>query len=126
MMDARKAWMSVAILWVFYILSSIDRSLLLILVQPIKQDLGASDFAMGILIGPAFGVFYSIAGLPMGHFVDRYRIRPLLFVGVIAWSLATAACGLATHYGWLFLARMCVGVGEAVLAPAAYTLISSI
>lgn len=106
-----------------YIYSFADRQLFALLVNPVKASLGISDFRIGLIQGLAFSVFFCLAAVPIGRMVDRYDRRWLVIGGIVLWSFATAACGLATGFTTLFLARICVGVGEAVLVPAAYSMI---
>ncbi len=117
------AWTMVALLTLAYVLSYVDRSILGLLVQPIKADLHVSDEAMGYLLGWAFGLFYATIGLPLGWLADRRRRTWLVAAGVALWSAATIASGLARSFGQLFLARMGVGIGEATLSPCAMSLI---
>lgn len=119
-----KAWYAVGILVVAFIFSFIDRIIIALLVEPIKQDLGVSDFGIGMLQGLAFAVFYALVGIPIGRWADRYSRRWIIGVGIFLWSLATAACGLARNFWQLFAARVGVGVGEAALSPAAYSMIA--
>lgn len=117
------AWSMVALLTLAYLFSYVDRTILGLLIQPIKADLQLSDEQIGWLLGPAFAIFYATMGLPFGWLVDRKRRTAIIAAGVAVWSIATAACGLARSFGQLFLARMTVGVGEAVLSPAAFSII---
>jgi MFS family permease len=117
------AWYVVAVLLLAYTLSFIDRMILSLLVGPIKADLGISDTQMSLLMGFAFAIFYSALGIPLGWLADRRARRGLIVAGVAAWSLMTAACALARGYAGLFLARVGVGVGEATLSPAAYSML---
>jgi MFS family permease len=118
------AWTVVAILIATAVLSYTDRQVLSLLVDPIRSDLGISDIQMSLLLGTAFAVVYGIAGLPLGFFADRTSRRNLIFTGVVVWSFGTLACGFSHSFGELFAARIAVGLGEAVLAPAAISLIS--
>jgi MFS family permease len=120
----RYAWYVVIVLMVCYTLSFIDRQILSLLVSPIKQQLGIGDTRMGLLQGVAFALFYTLLGLPVGRIVDRGSRRTVIAIGVFTWSLMTAVCSVAESFGSLFLARMGVGVGEATLGPAAFSLIS--
>jgi predicted MFS family arabinose efflux permease len=113
-----------AVLWVVYVFNFVDRNILAILLEPIKQELGVSDTAMGFLTGFAFAVFYTFAGIPIARLADRSSRRLIMAVGVAFWSLATAASGFARSFGQLALARIAVGVGEAAATPAAHSLIS--
>ncbi|MGH9752958.1 MAG: MFS transporter, partial [Blastocatellia bacterium] len=118
------AWYVVSILTVIYIFSFIDRVILSLLVQPIRRDLGISDTRMSLLMGFSFAVFYSFFGIPLGRLADSRSRRTLIAIGCAVWSLMTAWCGLARNYLQLLLLRMGVGVGEATLSPAAYSLIT--
>ena len=118
------AWAMVAVLFVAYIFSFIDRMIIGLLIEPLKADLGLSDTQVSLLQGFAFAIFYTVIGLPLGRLIDRAARMRIVAVGVALWSLMTASCGLATQYWQLFIARMGVGVGEATLSPAAYSIIS--
>lgn len=116
------AWTLVAFLTLAYISSFIDRYILGLLIDPIKADTGASDFQMGLL-SSAFTWVYALAALPLGFMVDRRSRTKLVAVGVFLWSAATIWTGVAKSFFQLFLARMSVGIGEAVLSPAAFSMI---
>ena len=118
------AWYVVFVLVVAYTFSFIDRQILALLVGPIKQDLGLSDTLFSLLGGIAFASFYTLLGLPIGRMADRRSRRGIIIVGITVWSLMTALCGLTKNFWQLFLARMGVGVGEAALSPAAYSMIA--
>lgn len=118
------AWWMLAVLLAFYTISFVDRHLLSLLIDDIKGSLRLTEFQMGLIVGPAFGVSYALFGLPLGWAADRWSRRWVIAIGAIFWSLATIACGLATSFGTLFFARALVGIGEAALTPAAYSLIA--
>ena len=120
------SWLVVAFLMVLYTSSFIDRQILALLVKPIRADLKIDDFQYGLLTGLAFVGIYSLAGLPIGALVDRWSRKGVILVGVTAWSLMTAACGLTNSFGSLFATRIGVGIGEATLSPASYSLISDL
>ena len=118
------SWYIVILCMVAYIFSFIDRQVIALLVQPIRADLQISDTEFSLLGGLAFAIFYAIMGLPIARLADT-KSRPLIIaVGIFVWSIATAVCGTARSFGQLFVARMGVGVGEAALSPAAYSMIS--
>jgi len=117
-------WLVVTVLVVVYTSSFIDRTILSLMVRPIRASLGISDTEFSYLTGFAFVIMYSIAGVPFGEAVDRWSRRGLIALGAAAWSCMTALCGLANSYSHLFAARIGVGVGEATLSPAAYSLVS--
>ena len=118
------AWAVVAILIATAILSYTDRQVLSLLVDPIRRDLGISDTQISLLLGTAFAVVYGVAGIPLGYLADRTSRRNLIFAGIVVWSLATIACGFSRGFGEIFISRLFVGLGEAVLSPAAISLIS--
>ena len=118
------AWFVVAILMVAYVFSFIDRQILSLLVGPVRRDLGISDTQMSLLMGFSFAIFYTILGIPLGRVADSKSRRGLIAAGVVVWSVMTALCGTARHYWQLFLFRIGVGVGEAALSPAAYSMIA--
>jgi MFS family permease len=120
----RYAWYVAVVLMVCNTLSFIDRQILGLLVTPIKLELGLSDTRIGLLQGLAFGVFYTLLGIPMGRIADHSSRRKLVAAGIFGWSLMTALCAGARSFGTLFLARMGVGVGEATLSPSAFSLLS--
>ena len=117
-------WLVVAILMVAYVFSFVDRQILNLLVGPIRRDLGINDTQMSLLMGFSFAIFYTILGIPLGRLADSWNRRGLIAAGVVVWSLMTALCGLAHTYWQLFLFRIGVGVGEATLSPAAYSMIA--
>lgn len=117
------AWYVVVVLTLAYMVSFIDRQILALLIDPIKADLGLSDTQISLLMGLAFGVFYTFMGIPLGRLADRRSRRAIIAAGITFWCLMTAACGLAKNYSQLFLARVGVGVGEASLTPSALSLI---
>jgi MFS family permease len=122
--NAAYAWYVVAVLFAATLLSQLDRQLPALLVRPLKQEFGISDTAFSLLQGYGFAIFYTLAGLPLGRFVDRGNRRNLVVVGLLFWSAATGLFAFAQSYTYLLLARVGVGIGEAVLAPAAYSLIA--
>jgi MFS family permease len=116
-------WRAVALLCAALLLSLTDRLIINLVVDPIRADLGLTDFDISLLQGAGFAVIFALAGLPAGRLADRVNRRNLIAGGLALWSAATIACGLAGDF-WSFLAaRLAVGLGEAALAPAAASLI---
>lgn len=122
--DTRIAWYTVGVLTLAYLFSYIDRQILSLMVGPIKRDLGLTDTQFSLLHGLAFAIFYTLLGIPIARLADNHNRRKLIAAGVALWSLATAAGGLARNFGQLFIARVAVGVGEAALSPAAYSILA--
>lgn len=118
------AWYVLGVLVLVYVLNFIDRSILSILANDIKHDLNLTDSDLGFLYGTAFGVFYSLFGIPLGRLADGWNRTRLLTFGLGLWSLMTAVSGFAKSGTQLALARIGVGVGEATASPSAYSLLS--
>ena len=122
--NSMAGWYAVFMLLLAYVLSFVDRIIMSLLVTPIKEDLGTTDAQMGLLMGFAFALFYTVIGIPIARLSDVKSRTMIVAIGIFLWSLMTAACGLARSFFQLFLARIGVGVGEAALSPAAYSMIS--
>jgi MFS family permease len=120
----RYAWYVVLLLTLTQVVSYIDRFLPSLLIAPIKADLDLNDFQVGLMLGPAFGLFYVFIGVPIGWLADRYSRRAILATGISIWCAMTAAAGLARSYLPLLAARLGVGLGEATVAPCSVSLIS--
>ena len=120
----RYSWYIVGVLTFVYIFSFVDRQIFSLLVGPLRQDLHISDTQVSYLIGLSFVVFFVLFGIPIGRLADLYSRRMIIGVGLLIWSLFTAACGVAHTFPQMLLLRMGVGAGEAALSPAAYSLIT--
>jgi len=104
--------------------SFVDRQVLNLLVEPIRQDLNVSDTQISFLQGFAFAITYVLASVPIGRMVDRLNRVRIMIWGVLAWSATTIACGLSRNYWQLLIARSGVGAGEATLSPAAWSVLA--
>ncbi len=120
----RRAWYALAVLSVALLIATIDRSILALLVEPIKHDLGLSDTQISLLIGFAFVFFYAFLGLPIARLADVHSRRLIVGLGIAFWSVMTALCGVAHSYWQLFWARVGVGAGESSFAPATYSILT--
>ena len=121
-----QANIALALLLLAYILSFIDRNIMSVLIGPIRQDFNISDFQYSLLHGFAFSMFYITLGLPIARLADKYPRFNIISIGVLLWSFMTCICGFTKNFISLFLARMGVGVGEAALSPAAFSILSDI
>jgi MFS family permease len=120
----RYAWYVVGVLTFVYVFSFIDRQIFSLLVGPLRRDLHINDVQVSLLLGFSFALFFCLFGIPLGRLTDIYSRRLIIAVGLAAWSLFTAGCGLAHTFPQMLLLRMGVGAGEAALSPAAYSLIT--
>lgn len=121
--SALMGWATVAILFILYVLSLTDRYIIALLVQPMKADLGLSDFQLSLLQGPAFALLYSACAIPIGILLDRYGRKLVLYFSVTVWSIAAAMCGFAQGFVGIALARSVLGAGEAGFSTGAYSVI---
>lgn len=116
MNPARAGWRrhyALGVLSLIYVLHFIDRQILTVLIEPIKQEFGASDTQMGLLTGLAFALFYALLGVPIARLADRTNRRNIIAVCCACWSAFTVICGQAGSYATLLLARIGVATGEA-------------
>ncbi len=112
------------VLTLIYMSSHLDRSIVGILAQPIKEDLGLNDTQLGVVGGFAFAMFYATLGIPLALLADRTNRRNIIAVAVTVWSGMTAVCGLAGNFLQLVLARIGVGIGEAGSSPQSHSMIA--
>ena len=115
---------ALGILFLGYVVNFVDRSILSILLEPIKLELALNDTQLGLLGGLAFAVFYTTLGIPIAALADRWSRVKILAIAMVIWSGMTAVCGLAQSFMMLLLARIGVGVGEAGASPPSHSLIS--
>jgi MFS family permease len=118
------SWYVVAVLMLTYTNSFIDRQILNLLIEPIRNDLHVTDTQVSLLAGFAFAIFYTLMGVPIARLADQKNRKVIIVTGVAVWSAMTALCGAARNFWQLFLARVGVGVGEATLSPAAFSIMA--
>jgi len=107
-----------------YIFNFIDRTIINILTEPIKESFGVEDWQMGLLGGPAFAILYTFVGIPIARFAEK-KHRVWIIAGSVAlWSLMTVLCGFATSFIALFIFRIGVSIGEAGCSPPANSIIA--
>lgn len=117
-------WYVVAVCMLAYIFSFIDRQILALMIEPIKHDMQLTDTQFSLLHGLAFSLFYAFMGMPIALLADKFSRPKIIAIGVAFWSLATALCGVSKNFTQMFLARIGVGIGEAALSPATYSMLS--
>ncbi len=114
------------LLVVVFTSSHVDRQIVAILQEPIKQYFQISDTQLGLLTGVMFAVFYATLGMPMAMWADRRNRRNLITFSITLWSAMTVLCGAAMQFWQLLLARIGVGVGEAGSNPPSHSIISDL
>ncbi len=120
---AALAWAVCIVLFLAYILSFVDRGIMGILAAQIEADFHIGDVQFSLLQGFSFAVFYAGFGLPIAWLVDTRQRGPVVALGILVWSLATALCGLCQNFTQIFLCRIGVGAGEAALLPGATSIL---
>lgn len=121
--EARDRWYIVFVLVSAAVLSYLDRGIVGILVPDLRRSLNLSEVQISIVQGFAFSLFFAAGGLLIGTLTDRLNRKMIVLCGVAGWSIMTMLCGLAQNFEQLFAARAGVGIGEACLSPAAYSMI---
>lgn len=109
---------------VVYVFNFLDRQIVTILAEPIKNDLGLNDTQIGLMTGLAFALFYTILGIPLARLADRANRVNIISIALVIWSGMTALCGMAQNFAQILAARIGVGVGEAGCSPPAHSLIA--
>jgi len=113
------------ICFLVYTFNYIDRQILIILAEPIKNEFGLSDSQLGFLTGTAFALFYATLGIPIAHLADRLNRVNIIAISLSIWSAMTALCAITNNFAQLAAARVGVGIGEAGGSPPASSLLSS-
>lgn len=117
------AWYSLLVLTLVLLFAVIDRAILGLMAEPVKQTLGLSDLQLGLMQGTGIAVFAALAAFPISWLSDRYGRRVVLAGSVLLWSLAVLGCAFAQTFEQMFIATSLVGAGEAGLAPITFALI---
>lgn len=124
--SAAYGWYVVAILCLCNMIAFVDRQIINLLVEDIKVDLAITDTEISLLQGLAFALFYAVTAVPLGRLADTGNRRWIISIGIMIWTIAAAACGLARNFWQLFVARMFVGVGEATLTPSGFSMLADL
>jgi predicted MFS family arabinose efflux permease len=114
------------VLTAVYVSNYVDRQILSILLQPIKQEFSLSDTQLGFLTGISFAIFYATLGIPIAIWADRGNRRNIVALATVIFSLMTALCGFAASFVQLALARIGVGVGEAGSSPPSHAMVADL
>lgn len=103
-----------------------DRQILAILAEAIKQDLSLSDTQVGLLYGFAFAAVFATAGIPIARYADRADRARVINWSLVVFSVMSAVCGLAASYWQLIVVRIGVAVGEAGTSPPSHSVIADL
>ena len=117
---------AIILLTIVYGFNFIDRQIVGILAPFIQKDLGLTNTELGLLIGLAFAIFYTLVAIPIAWLADRYSRVNILSIALATWSSFTALTGLATNFIQIGIARMGVGIGEAGGSPPSHSIISDL
>jgi MFS family permease len=122
--SARYAWMVMLILCGLQFVSNMERQILGLMVEPLRRDFHILDIDVALLQGFAFALFYAIVAIPIGWLADRWRRNRIIMLGMTLWVLSTIGCMVAQSYSMLFCARLMIGLADASLVPASFSLLS--
>lgn len=115
---------TLGLLSTIYLFNTLDRQIMNILIEPVRNEFALSDVQMGWLLGGAFALFYTLAGFPIARLADRSNRRNIISLALVVWSVMTVASGLAMNFVQLMAARVAVGIGEAGCTPPAHSMLS--
>ena len=121
---SRTGWVLVLLLALASVVSQFDRTVINLMVGPLKAEFDLNDTEFGMLQSLAFGLFYVVACIPIGRLADNHSRKLILGIAIALWSLFTMSSGFARSYWHLFLTRIGVAVGEASLTPAGLSMLS--
>jgi MFS family permease len=122
----RAALRLMSLLFLTAVLYNIDRLIVGVLAEQIRGEVRISEVQMSLLIGAAYSLLGGTVGIAIGFIIDRTNRSRVLAISLAVWSLATIGGGLSLGFGWLFLARALVGLGETAMAPATLSLIADL
>ncbi len=118
------SWYVLGVLTLVYVLNFLDRTLIYLLLTPIKKEMAFSDLQLALLGATAFAIFYTSLGIPFGRLADRVVRKNMIAAGLATWSVFSGLTGFCHGFWTMFFCRLMVGVGEATLGPAALSLLS--
>lgn len=117
---------TLALLTTVYIVSYVDRRILEILLEAIKDEFALSDTQLGFLSGVSFALFYATLGVPLSILADRFSRKWIIVCSLFTFALMTTLCGFATSFVQLCVLRVLVGVGEAGTSPQSHSIIADL
>jgi MFS family permease len=120
----RQAYGAAVILAIVQMCAMLNNGVMTLLVEPVKRDLQLTDLEMSYLLGFSVVLFYAFVGIPAARLADTHNRKWLMTLSIGIWSLATAACGLASSFWQFFAARFGIGAGESISGPLSYSLLA--
>jgi predicted MFS family arabinose efflux permease len=111
--DDRRRTLFLVILFLVAALNNLDKTVITVVLEPIKREFGVSDTALGVLSGLSFALLYATLGIPVALAADRGNRKTIIGISLVIWSAMTMLCGLAQSFVQLVVARVGVGAGEA-------------
>jgi predicted MFS family arabinose efflux permease len=104
-------------------LCSVDKVVISMFMEAIKKDFALSDTQLGLMSGVAFAVMFGLSGVPLARWADKGNRKWIINGALVAWSIFTAASGMAMSFVQLLAARVGVGIGESGCVPASHSMI---
>lgn len=119
------AWVVFAITFGLLISDYMSRQVLNSVFPLLKAEWALSDKQLGSLSG-IVALMVGLLTFPLSLLADRFgRVRSLTLMAIL-WSAATLACGLAKQFEHMFIARLCVGIGEAAYGSVGVAVVLSV
>jgi predicted MFS family arabinose efflux permease len=124
--SGRNAWPILFLLTLIFTVNCLDRSVMIVVIEPVKHEFHLKDGQLGLLTGLVFGATYAVFAIPLGALADRLNRRNLLAALLVVWSCATVVCGVARNFTTLLFARMLVGAAESGASPCSNSMIGDL
>lgn len=103
-----------------------ERYMMVVMVEPIRRDLGLSDTMIGVVKDLIIAIVYIVAVIPLARVADGWSKRKIVAIGAATWSLAIIVCGLAKNFWILLIGRAGIGLGEGAYTPASQAWIADL
>lgn len=125
----RRGWAAgymLVLLCLIAVINYIDRQIMAILLQPIKEEFHASDTVMGLVVSTVFAAFFLAASIPIARLADRYPRKIVVAAAVAFWSLMTSLGAVAANVWQIMATRIGVAVAEAGAGPGSHSMVSDL
>ena len=127
--EAPSAWRARTVLIVLTLIATVqffDRALMVVILEPLKQEFSLTDAQLGFLSGFSYAAAFALAGIPFGWMADRGNRRNLLAALLAIWSALVAFAGSANSFMALVLTRVGIGAADAGGQPCSVSIISDL